>query len=95
MTYFIADTHFGHENIIKYCNRPFNTKEEMNSHMIKEWNSIVKQDDVIYVLGDFALMMSREQIKEIINLLNGYKILIMGNHDKKRSRGFWLNVGFN
>ena len=52
MTYYIADTHFGHENIIEMCNRPFSNIDEMNSVMINRWNKKVKGNDTIYVIGD-------------------------------------------
>lgn len=59
--YFIADLHFGHANIIEYCNRPFQSVEEMNEFMIQQWNKKVKKDDKVFVLGDFGLG-SRESI---------------------------------
>lgn len=48
MIYFIADTHFNHENIIKYCDRPFSNAKEMNEYIIQKWNSVVKEDDIVY-----------------------------------------------
>lgn len=47
MIYFIADTHFKHANIIKYCNRPFKNTYEMNEYIIQKWNSVVKKDDTV------------------------------------------------
>ncbi len=81
MIYFISDTHFNHKNIIKYCNRPFNSIEQMNEAIIKNWNNIVSNEDTIYHLGDFALG-TKESIIDIVNRLNGKKYLIRGNHDK-------------
>ena len=51
--YIISDTHFNHENIIKYCNRPFKDINEMNDAIIDNWNRIVKKDEIVYHLGDF------------------------------------------
>ena len=44
-----SDTHFDHENIIKYCSRPFNSKDEMNKAMISNWNSVVGDSDTVYI----------------------------------------------
>lgn len=82
MIYFISDTHFYHSNIIKYSNRPFKDVNEMNETIINSWNSVVKNDDTVYHLGDFCLS-SDDEIKSIFNMLNGNKILIRGNHDRK------------
>ena len=57
-TFFIADTHFGHKNIIKYCNRPFANIEEMNETLIENWNKAVSAEDAVYILGDFAYCTS-------------------------------------
>jgi calcineurin-like phosphoesterase family protein len=92
-TFVIADTHFGHENIIKYESRPFKNTEEMNQALIKNWNSVVGEKDIVYFLGDFALC-SKEKIIEIGQQLKGYKILIYGNHDKK-SVGVFKRAGFD
>ena len=78
MVYFISDLHFGHENIIKYCNRPFDSTAEMDEELIKKWNEKVKPEDTVYVLGDIAL--SKFKVDLIVRL-NGKKHLIIGNHD--------------
>jgi calcineurin-like phosphoesterase family protein len=80
--FFTADTHFGHENIIKFCNRPFISVEEMNEVLIENWNSVVSDDDEIYHIGDFGWKNNKLNI-EILRRLNGIKYLIQGNHDKK------------
>lgn len=89
----ISDTHFGHEAIIRYCNRPFTSVEEMDQTMIKRWNETVSNSDIVIHLGDFALY-GKDRIKEIVKQLNGKKILIMGNHDNY-SEQFYRDVGFH
>ena len=80
MIYFTADCHFFHHNIIKYCNRPFSSAEEMNEKLITNWNSIVRPNDSIYILGDFAF----QGHTKILPKLNGTKFFVFGNHDKRR-----------
>lgn len=91
--FIIADTHFGHENIIKYENRPFNNVDEMNTKLIKLWNSVVGKNDLVYVLGDFTLSRKIDVIKALVNQLNGRKILIMGNHDTRKPKDY-IECGF-
>ena len=78
--FLIGDTHFWHRAIINYCNRPFETVEEMNETLIKNWNKVVGKQDIVYVLGDFALC-GKDRIIEVGRALNGRKRLILGNHD--------------
>ena len=92
MIYFISDTHFHHSNIIKYCNRPFKDINEMNETIISNRNSSITKDDIVYHLGDFCLS-NDDEIKSIFNRLNGNKILIRGNHDRKPVK-FYENIGF-
>lgn len=82
MNYYIADTHFGHYNIIRLCNRPFQTVEEMNETLINNWNKTVSNEDTVYIVGDFAFLDVDKSL-EILYRLNGKKILIEGNHDIK------------
>lgn len=90
-TFFTSDHHFGHTNIIKYESRPFMDVNTMNNQLIYLWNETVKPDDVVYHLGDFALM-KKDQIKPIFDQLNGEIHLILGNHD--RSKAFYEEIGF-
>lgn len=90
--YVTSDTHFNHENIIKYCNRPYSTVEEMNEAIINNWNSVVSEDDTVFFLGDFCLG-KRENVIELCHRLNGHKILILGNHDRVTSTAF-TDAGF-
>lgn len=80
-TWFTSDTHFGHKNIIKYTNRPFDTVEEMNDVLIQNWNDRIKSNDRVFHLGDFAF--GEKYIKEIFPKLNGRVTLIKGNHDRR------------
>lgn len=86
MIWFTSDLHFNHANIIKYCDRPFADVEEMNNTLISNINELVKEDDELYVLGDFAFLnrASFESGLEIFNRIQcKNKILIQGNHDEK------------
>ncbi len=93
MIYFIADTHFNHANIIKYCNRPFNDTYEMNEYIVKKWNSVVEDDDIVYHLGDVGFGSLRE-VKSLVERLNGTKILLRGNNDFKIGTSTWKEIGF-
>lgn len=92
-TFFSADTHFGHDRILRYCNRPFNDVFAMDLALIRNWNERVKKDDIVYFLGDFCF---RKCLKEAPNSksnafdyyreqLNGDIIFIQGNHDRNNS----------
>lgn len=87
-----SDTHFYHERILEYCQRPFDSVEEMNEAIIKNWNEVVARDDIIYVLGDFCFG-NKEMLKNVVSRLNGRKILILGNHDRL-TKGAYLDAGF-
>ena len=78
--WFTADTHFGHKNIIRYCQRPFVDVEEMNRVLIENWNSVVGSDDLVFHLGDFSVGGAAEWTS-LLNILNGEIFLILGNHD--------------
>ena len=94
MIYLIADTHFGHTNIIKYCSRPFKNSFEMDEYIIKQWNNTVTNDDIVYHLGDFCFKYDRPKTAELIARLNGHKILVKGNHDKRHTSTKWKELGF-
>lgn len=81
--FYIADTHFGHANVIKYSNRPFNSAEHMEEEMICRWNEAVGKNDDVYHLGDFAF---KADVESIVKRLNGRIHLIWGNHDSDKVR---------
>ena len=93
--WFTSDTHFNHANIIKYCNRPFASVEEMNEKLIENWNSVVGKDDLTWCLGDFCLGPDQKKhIPELVSKLNGRINLILGNHDHNSVK-FYYDAGFN
>ena len=83
MIYFTADTHFGHENVIRFCGRPYATDAEMDEALIENWNSRVKGNDTVFILGD--LLFRSDNAEEILRCLKGKKRLLIGNHD-----GSWM-----
>lgn len=90
--YLIADTHFGDEAILRYENRPFASIEEMDEAIIQNWNSLVTQEDTVFVLGDVSAY-AMEKTSAIIHRLHGEKYLIMGNHDTAAEADY-LACGF-
>lgn len=78
--FFTADHHFGHENIIKFSERPFESLEHMNEELIKRWNEKIGPGDTVYHLGDISLGKP-DFTKEILDRLNGNIHLIKGNHE--------------
>ena len=81
MNYYISDLHFGHKNVIKFDDRPFESAEEMDAKIIENWNNVVKKNDNVYVVGDMFWCKMDKAI-EILDELNGNKFLIKGNHDR-------------
>lgn len=82
-TWFTSDTHFFHEAVIRYSNRPFSTVEEMNTQMADNWNGTVHPGDTVYHLGDVALVRGyqRAELLKYLDNLNGNIHLCPGNHD--------------
>ena len=78
--YFTSDTHFRHRRIIELCNRPFDDVDEMDEVMIVNWTRVVRPDDHVFHLGDFALG-GVDEWNSILDRLNGKIHLILGNHD--------------
>ena len=93
-TFLIADTHFGHANIIAYENRPFADAAEMDAALLENWNRVVGRDDLVLMLGDFALAPAR-RVTELLAALHGRKSLIMGNHDRGHAPEWWRKAGFD
>lgn len=81
--FFTSDTHWGHNSIIKFCDRPFKNIEKMNEKLIENWNKKVPKDGLVFHLGDFAWGGGYNEWKNVRERLNGNIILIKGNHDLK------------
>jgi calcineurin-like phosphoesterase family protein len=88
--YLIADLHLDHANIIRFCRRPFSTVQEMNGVLIRNWNNVVRPDDIVYCLGDVSFGRGSRPLNYWITKLNGHIIFIAGSHDKK-NRGIRLH----
>lgn len=92
--YVTADLHFGHANIIKYCKRPFKSLAEMNRTIITNFNTILKDDDMIYHIGDWCFRNSpggkkgegsQNKALTYLKKLKGFWVLLKGNHDRNNS----------
>lgn len=81
MIYFISDNHWGHKAVIWMENRPFQDIDHMNISMVESWNSVVKDDDEVYYLGDLSYKINPNHLANILNNLKGKIYLIKGNHD--------------
>jgi calcineurin-like phosphoesterase family protein len=81
MRWYTADLHFGHANIIRYCDRPFTTVDEMDEGLIARWNETVGPDDEVWVVGDVAMGQLHQTLSRV-SALHGRKMLVPGNHDR-------------
>lgn len=92
-TWFTADLHLGHKNIIKYCTRPWTADargvEAMNEALVENWNRVVAPEDTVWNLGDFAFCCSPAYAHSVLWRLNGRHHLLRGNHDG------WLETSTN
>jgi calcineurin-like phosphoesterase family protein len=85
-TYITSDLHWGHKNIMKFCPvsraRFRDDLDYMNEAMVREWNDLISPEDLVYILGDVAFLPAAKAV-EYMRRLNGRKILVQGNHDRK------------
>jgi calcineurin-like phosphoesterase family protein len=92
--WFVSDTHFSHQSILKWGRGEFSSVAEMNEHMVDKWNSVVKQGDKVYHLGD-VFFGPKKDFESLWPRLKGSKRLILGNHDDVKymsSGGFFQKV---
>ena len=97
MIWYTSDTHFEHDNIIGFCNRPFENIDHMRRVLIDNWNRVVAPEDTVYHLGDYSFdnmtKWRRNNAKAAFRQLNGRKVLILGNHDDKHVKRLpWAEI---
>ena len=82
--FFTSDTHWSHFNIARLCNRPFNSRKEMDEGLIINWNKVVPEDGIVIHCGDFMLphKVGYKEYSKYVSKLNGTIYLTRGNHDK-------------
>jgi calcineurin-like phosphoesterase family protein len=86
--WFTADTHFGHANIIRHCQRPFAGVEEMDAHLLDRINERVGVDDILYHLGDFAILKRGADVAAYRSRIRCRRVvLVLGNHDPQTLSG--------
>lgn len=80
--WFTSDLHFGHRNVLRFCNRPWDDEKQMGVGLIENWNSVVGDNDIVFVLGDTFWFNDSRSIKKVLSQLKGKDIYILpGNHD--------------
>ncbi|MDD1711968.1 MAG: 2'-5' RNA ligase family protein [Methanoregulaceae archaeon] len=80
-TYLISDLHLDHENIIRYCRRPFSDAHEMNRVLVQNWNDTIRSEDIVYYLGDLRYHRDLSAQVSYRDTLHGRICFIAGNHD--------------
>ena len=96
MIFFTADEHYGHKNIIRYCERPFDNAKEQDFELMRRHNMVVSEDDVVYHLGDFSMRGKGDYdfLAKKMDKLNGIHHMILGSHDNF-SPNQYLSAGFD
>lgn len=79
--WYTSDLHLGHERIIELCDRPFSSVQHMNEAIVDNWNTVVEDEDTVYILGDLAMGKLVDSLA-LVATLKGKKVLIPGNHDR-------------
>ena len=92
-TFLFSDPHFDHKNIIKYCHRPFKSVEQMNETILKNYNKMVRDDSLVYFLGDMAFGRGSRSASFWFKQLRGHIVYLRGSHDKRGFRETGIHVG--
>ena len=91
-TFFTSDTHFGHRGILSprmHIPRRFSSIQEHDEALVSRWNAVVRPEDTVWHLGDFAYRCSEAYARTIFARLDGKKYLVRGNHDRIGARLPW------
>lgn len=90
-----ADLHFGHKNIIKHSDRPWDNVDRMDNDLIKNINELVKPEDLLIINGDLTMYgpNNHRYVRKVVNKIRGQKIIVFGNHDRLKPRTY-LSMGF-
>ena len=90
--FLISDTHFGHDNVIRYCNRPFENVNVMNETILRNWCETVTNKDYVIFCGDFVMGVKDKPYisNEIHKILTGKKFMLKGNHDSRQKLDYVL-----
>lgn len=88
--FFTSDLHVGHRNVLTFCNRPFKDLKDMSEGLIRRWNSVVGENDIVFDLGDMFWFDGRHDVKRFVDRLNGKIYKIAGNHDVDPKKLFEL-----
>ncbi|WP_267643703.1 metallophosphoesterase [Haloarchaeobius amylolyticus] len=81
MDYLVSDLHLDHGNIIEYCDRPFDSVEEMNETLVENWNTVVDPGDEVLFGGDLTISYDEGDLLHWLEALNGELVFLVGNHD--------------
>ena len=96
MIWFSSDLHFNHDKAFIYEPRGCSSVEEMNAKIVDNFNSMIGENDTLYLLGDNMLGGSEknEDGMRLLNSLHGNKILICGNHDGPSRKRLYVQNGY-
>jgi calcineurin-like phosphoesterase family protein len=78
MIWFTSDHHFGHSNIINFCNRPYSDVIQMEKDLVTRFNSVVQPGDVVYFIGDIVW---DKKSMDVLPALHGVHRFVLGGHD--------------
>lgn len=84
--WYTADLHLGHPGILRHCaaTRPFDSVEDMDAQVVRRINDRVGKDDLLYIVGDFAISNDGEYVRHLFHEIRSRKVLVLGNHDLDR-----------